>query len=204
LLLARLGILALLVSFVGAAVWPAAANAVGPAYFEAHSGLPLSFQQCMQRATAAFKAEGIAPVNADASTLVGGTPTDSAVIFCDYGSQRGQSSVYHLVVMGTNSTQLGRALAQRMQAGTTAASACTSPAGTWSWFDGSTVTFAASGRAARSDGHTGTWASIAGGSYQYYVHWDYPTDDYFTISPDGKTMTGSFNGTQGTSTRPRC
>ena len=113
--------------------------------------------------------------------------------------------------MGPTAAGLGAKLVQLMQSGattvSTAPSSCSSssPVGTWNWFDGSTVTFAANGTATHSDGHTGTWGPAAAGSgYQFHVHWNYPSDDYFTISPDGTTMTGSFQGKKGTSTRPSC
>jgi len=83
-----------------------------------------------------------------------------------------------------------------------ASSSCSSPVGTWKWWNGGTAIFGADGSASLSDpygSHRGNWDRTNDG--RFHVHWDYPTDDYFTLLADGRTMTGNFNGNTGTSTR---
>jgi len=73
-----------------------------------------------------------------------------------------------------------------------------SPIGTWNWWNGGTAVFYANGTA-NSNGYSGNWERLNDGSY--HVHWSYPSDDYFRISADGRSMPGNYNGTAGTSTR---
>jgi hypothetical protein len=112
--LARFVLVALLVSFFIAAIWPAIVYAAGLAYFEGYGRLAVNFPQCMERATAAFKAQGIAPANADPQAVVGGDAANSAVVFCDASSQ-----YFYVAVMGPTAAALGSKLVQLMQSGTT-------------------------------------------------------------------------------------
>jgi len=80
------------------------------------------------------------------------------------------------------------------------ASGCSSPVGTWNWWNGNTVTFLPNGTAtALRGGYLGNWSQMSDGSY--HVHWNTPSDDYFTILMDGKSMPGSYSGNKAISTR---
>ena len=66
--------------------------------------------------------------------------------------------------------------------------------------DGATITFSANGSAHHSLGASGIWDQRSDGSY--HVHWDtWNSDDYFTISPDGMHMPGTYGGRTATNTR---
>ena len=73
------------------------------------------------------------------------------------------------------------------------------PVGTWNWWNGATVMFYANGGArAINPNVSGSWQRTSANSY--HVHWAH-TDDYFTISRDGRSMSGTFDGKPGRSTR---
>jgi hypothetical protein len=74
-------------------------------------------------------------------------------------------------------------------------STCQSLAGTWSWFNGRTVTMTASGSLSDGGG-SGTWSRT--GPQTYQLNWKtYNTIDTVTLSNDGLTLTGVFNGNKG-------
>ena len=75
---------------------------------------------------------------------------------------------------------------------------CASPVGIWRWFNGSVVAFYSNGNVSSSD-HRGTWERMNDG--RFHLHWDYPSDDYVSLSSSGMSMQGNFNGAIATSTR---
>ena len=96
------------------------------------------------------------------------------------------------------------------QARSTRRSACVSssppplssagPCGVWSWFNGFTITINANGTQSDSNGGHGTWSIQSDG--RVHLHWDsYNSNDILTLSADGNTLTGSYNGQQARSTR---
>ena len=76
---------------------------------------------------------------------------------------------------------------------------CDSLAGTWTWFNGRTVTMSANG-SLTDGGGKGTWRKT--GPQTFQLRWDtYNTTDTVTLSSDGSTLTGIFNGSKGTCRR---
>jgi hypothetical protein len=77
--------------------------------------------------------------------------------------------------------------------------------GTWNWWNGYTVTFNANGGATYQGSSlvrsgVGRWQRT--GQNSYHVHWlGGNTNDYFTLSPDGSKIEGTFDGKPGVSTR---
>ena len=74
--------------------------------------------------------------------------------------------------------------------------------GSWNWWNGLTVTFSPGGGAnyRGSASGTGSWQQTGGKSY--HVHWKGGnTNDYFTLSSDGKKLEGTYDGKPGVSTR---
>ena len=83
----------------------------------------------------------------------------------------------------------------------TASCASASPVGRWRWWDGTgTVTLNADGTAVHGSGAPGNWGRLSSGGYA--IHWPtWNSTDYFTISPDGMSMPGNYDGHTATSTR---
>jgi stalled ribosome alternative rescue factor ArfA len=85
-------------------------------------------------------------------------------------------------------------------ASTPASPKCDSLAGIWSWFNGRTVTITADGRVSTDNGGKGSWRKT--GAQTFQLRWEtYNTTDNVTLSNDGGTLTGVFNGNQGTCRR---
>jgi hypothetical protein len=168
---------------------------------------PRPYSECQRRATAALQANGlsVAMSMSNPDTYRGESDSSHAMIMC---VQEGRGFYMILDVVAANGSaddahNLGNAINASFW-GTVASSGCdprTPVGGTWNWWDGTgTVTFYGNGTAAHSSGWTGQWVRNSDGSYR--VYWArFNSNDYFTISPDGRSMPGNFNGHSGTATR---
>jgi hypothetical protein len=194
-------IVALLSLFAGAPAW------AGPymSYWQWTSNPGVPFSQCWDRGARALRSVGLS-ASQHGRFFDGSDDAFTAFLICyDLGNrfiltigvaQSGSSSM-------TTDQVRDRMAAVIFGSGGGTASNCasSSPVGTWRWWDGNAVTFYSNGTSQISGGHSGTWERLNDGSF--HVHWDYPSDDYFTISADGGSMPGTFGGHAGTSTR-RC
>ena len=165
---------------------------------------PLPYSECIRRAPAAIASQGLtASLRGNGNVFTVPTGPVWLSLMC-LAQARGFYMILNVSTDGSRSSQaVGDAVAGAFW-GTAIANSCSSPVGTWNWWNGGTVTFNSDGTVVHSNGHRGNWQPQTGGSWQVHVHWDYPSDDYFRLSPDGKTMTGNFNGSSGTSTRDSC
>jgi hypothetical protein len=172
----------------------------------------VSFIDCNAKAQQALRAMGLTVAGhpdftGRENSWFGRSDKTTTVIVCYPLGNGGSVQVFFAAANAGSGVALGAFQTQLLQNfyGTGVAGGCSSPVGTWNWWNGGSVTFTVDGVTKHSNGHTGKWLRLPDGSY--YVHWDYPTDDYFTISPDGKTMQANlnghtgFNGQAGTSTR---
>jgi hypothetical protein len=162
-------------------------------------GVP--FSQCWDRGAQAFAAVGLSS-SQDGRFFHGSNDVFTVSLVCYDLGNRFIVTITVAAERSGISPMTTDQVRDRMAAvifGTGGASNCaSSPVGTWNWWNGGTTTFYANGTAT-SNGYSGTWERLNDGSY--HVHWSYPSDDYFRISADGRSMPGNYNGTAGTSTR---
>jgi hypothetical protein len=169
-----------------------------------------NFQQCRRQIQRALRAEEMTVVEEGANTgdfrgysntkRDGSGSLDTAVVNC-WSTNGGMRITFACASQTPNNDAVAmcnRLIASVFQNTGGVSPNCASPVGTWNWWNGGTSTFNADGTA-NSNGYQGRWERLSDG--RYHVHWSYPSDDYFTISADGRSMPGNYNGTAGTSTR---
>ena len=194
--LIRVSFIAALFSFFAAA--PASA---GPymSWGQWTSDPGVAFAQCWNRGAQALGAAGLSAIQ-DGRFFHGSNDAFTASLICyDLGNR----FILTIVVAQSGSSSMTTDQVRDVMLGAifgSAPAACAaSPVGTWNWWNGGTATFYSNGTATTSSGFSGNWERMNDGSF--HVHWNYPSDDYFRISADGRSMPGNYNGTAGTSTR---
>jgi len=209
----RFSIVALLAGFGFSSLLGGSALA-GPDVWESYNTTrpAVSLADCIAKAPLALRAMGMTVTSRrdfanNENIWIGHSAKTTTMIICyPLGSGKSAQFIFAAANEGAG-VPLGEFQTQLLEQfyGTGSISGCTSPAGTWNWWNGGTATFTADGLATLSGGHTGKWVRLPDGTYT--VHWDFPSDDYFTLSADGKSMLGNmkghtgFNGQAGTSTR---
>lgn len=176
-----------------------------PAISYADDYLPITQSECLSRAKQAYATLGYS-----AAPISGGYLANQSIhnsyILCRDGCN-GQTLA--TIFVASNATDGGVPGYQRVQlenlmrspGGTNRPPASTAGAcGVWNWFNGFTVTLNANGTQTDSNGGRGTWSVQNDGRVR--LHWDsYNSNDILTLSADGNTLTGTYNGQQARSTR---
>jgi hypothetical protein len=159
------------------------------------TALTLGYSQCIARAPGALRSAGYASSSQTFRGWFGSAGPTSATIVC---YALGKGSIVTINVASNAGLDTANASLGKVAFGIfgTTPSSCTSPVGSWNWFNGLVVKINADSTATDPSGESGTWQSLGGGRFR--LHWTANGTDEVTLSSDGNSLDGTFDGTQHT------
>ena len=179
--------------------------AQAPAWSRGEQNLPISYDECYARAGNALQAEGYNITNRGGAFIGGNKDVHAAVIMCNVAPN---NRTWANIVVASVSSDSGvpglerqrlQARMDRPAAPPSAGNGATA-CGTWRWFNGNVVTIRPDGTQSDNHGGSGTWRVENDG--RVHLHWPtYNSDDYLTVSADGNSVIGTYNGQAATSNR---
>ena len=172
-----------------------------PGWSRGQQLLPITYDQCVSRASQALQAEGFRIDHAAGDFAVGIKEVHTAVIMCNPGPE---GKMWANIVVASNG-EGGGSLRERLQAqmekpGTVSAGGGDPVLGGWVWafappgqplVDHGAVTFNPDGTIKWSGGSQGSWRKSGN---TYTLKWaDKEAEDIVNMSDDGKSLTGTNN-----------
>lgn len=156
------------------------------------SGNGDAFSRCWNRAGGALQSVGLTPVQ-NGRFFHGSNDVFTASVICYDLGNRFIVTITVAAERGGVSNMTTDAVRDRINAYIFGAgvATCSSVAGTWHWWNDTTVVFSPDGTLHNNTGLTGTWRYENGHAL---ASWSNGVQGDYTLGPDWKTMSETYNG----------